>query len=214
MAATKPAEQPDTSSGASASVGTLPPLTPGPHRKRLGRVALIATLGGLAFGYDTSVINGALNPMVIELGLTTFTEGVVTSSLLFGAAIGAVSGGQLSDAFGRKRTIIIASVLFFVGAILCVIAPDLSVMVAGRVILGLAVGGASTVVPVYLAELAPFEIRGSLAGRNEMVIVSGQLAAITVNAIIGNIWMDVTGIWRFMLAIEALPAVALFIGML
>ncbi|MDR1265271.1 MAG: sugar porter family MFS transporter [Propionibacteriaceae bacterium] len=192
----------------------LPPMTPGPHRKRLGMVAMIATFGGLAFGYDTSVINGALDPMKMELGLTAFTEGVVTSSLLFGAAIGAICGGRLSDAFGRRRTIIADSTLFFVGALICVAAPNLGVMVAGRIILGLAVGCASTVVPVYLAELAPFEIRGSLAGRNEMVIVSGQLAAFIINAIIGNIWTDVTGIWRYMLAIEALPAAALFIGML
>jgi sugar porter (SP) family MFS transporter len=98
--------------------------------------------------------------------------------------------------------------------LLCVLAPDLAVMVVGRVVLGLAVGGASTVVPVYLAELAPYEIRGSLAGRNELVIVSGQLAAFVVNAVIGNLWGDVGGVWRYMLAIEALPAVALFVGML
>ncbi|MBO0803395.1 MAG: sugar porter family MFS transporter [Nocardiopsaceae bacterium] len=192
----------------------LPPLVPGAHRKRLGVVALVATFGGLLFGYDTSVINGALNPMSVELHLTTFTQGVVTSSLLFGAAVGAITGGRLSDAWGRRKTIILLAVLFFIGALTCVVAPSFGVMVAGRIILGLAVGAASTVVPVFLAELAPFEIRGSLAGRNEMMIVAGQLAAFIVNAIIGDIWGDGGGIWRIMLAVEALPAVALFIGML
>lgn len=192
----------------------LPPLTPGPYRKRLGIVALVATFGGLLFGYDTSVLNGALNPMSLELHLNAFTEGVVTSSLLFGAAIGAIGGGRLSDAWGRRKVIILLSALFFVGALVCVFTPDLTIMVIGRVVLGLAVGGASTIVPVYLAELAPYEIRGSLAGRNELMIVTAQLGAFIINAVIGNIWGEIDGIWRIMLSIEAIPAVALFIGML
>jgi sugar porter (SP) family MFS transporter len=192
----------------------LPPLTDGPHRKRLGLVALTATFGGLLFGYDTGVINGALRPMTTELGLTPITEGIVTSSLLFGAAAGAVGGGRLSDAWGRRKTIVLLAVMFLAGTLACVFSPNFEVMVLGRIILGLAVGGASTVVPVYLAELAPYEIRGSLAGRNELMIVVGQLAAFVINAIIGNVWGDVGGVWRFMLAVAALPAIALFFGML
>lgn len=203
-----------TPSDGGSSTTTLPPLTPGPHQRRLGLVALIATLGGLLFGYDTGVINGALRPMTAELGLTAFTEGVVTSSLLFGAAIGALTIGRLSDALGRRTTIILLSVLFFVGALTCVFTPGFEVLVLGRVLLGLAVGGASTVVPVFLAELAPYEIRGSLSGRNELAIVVGQLAAFVVNAIIGNTLSDFTGVWRIMLAVAAVPAVFLFFGML
>ena len=193
---------------------SLPPLTNGPHRKRLGMVAMVATFGGLLFGYDTGVINGALRPMTADLGLTPITEGIVTSSLLFGAAAGAVGGGKLSDTWGRRKTIILLAILFLVGALSCVFAPNFEVMVVGRVILGLAVGGASSVVPVYLAELAPYEIRGSLAGRNELMIVIGQLAAFVVNAIIGNVWGEFGGVWRIMLAVAAVPAVALFVGML
>jgi major inositol transporter-like SP family MFS transporter len=197
-----------------AHTPTLPPLTNGPHRKRLGMVATVATFGGLLFGYDTGVINGALRPMTADLGLTPITEGIVTSSLLFGAAAGAVGGGRLADTWGRRKTIILLAVLFLVGALSCVFAPNFEVMVVGRVILGLAVGGASSVVPVYLAELAPYEIRGSLAGRNELMIVIGQLAAFAVNAIIGNLWSEFGGVWRIMLAVAAVPAVALFFGML
>ncbi|WOF22525.1 sugar porter family MFS transporter [Microbacterium betulae] len=203
-----------TSTSSEGSSTTLPPLVPGPHRKRLGTVALIATFGGLLFGYDTGVINGALLPMTEELGLTSFTEGVVTSSLLFGAAAGAMLGGRISDGWGRRKTIIALAVLFFVGTLTCVFAPSFGVIVVGRVLLGLAVGGASTVVPVFLAELAPYEIRGSLSGRNELMIVIGQLAAFVVNAVIGNVLGHLDGVWRIMLAICALPAIALFVGML
>jgi MFS transporter, SP family, major inositol transporter len=193
---------------------TLPPLTPGPHRKRLGFVALIATFGGLLFGYDTGVINGALIPMSEELGLSSFTEGIATSSLIFAAAVGAMLGGRLSDGWGRRKTIILLAVLFFVGTVVVVVTPGLWVLVTGRILLGLAVGGASTVVPVFLAELAPYEIRGSLAGRNELMIVTGQLVAFVVNAIIGNLFGHIDGVWRIMFAICAIPAIALFIGML
>lgn len=193
---------------------SLPPLTNGPYRRRLGIVALIATIGGLLFGYDTGVINGALLPMKEELGLTELTEGVVTSSLLFGAAVGAFLGGRISDGWGRRRTILLLSLTFLVGTTLCVFAPGFGIMVTGRVVLGLAVGGASTVVPVYLAELAPFEIRGSLAGRNEVMIAVGAFAAFAVNAVIGNVWGHIDGVWRIMLAVCAIPAVALFFGML
>lgn len=201
-----------TSAGAPAS--DLPPLTAGAYRKRLTVVALVATIGGLLFGYDTGVINGALRPMTDELGLTPLTAGVVTSSLLFGAAVGAFLGGRISDGIGRRRTIIALSLAFLLGTIVVVVAPNFGVMVVGRVILGIAVGGASTVVPVYLAELAPFEIRGSLAGRNEVMIAVGAFAAFLVNAIIGNVWGHIDGVWRVMLAVCALPAIALFIGML
>ena len=196
------------------AAATLPPLTSGPHRKRLGLISVVACFGGLLFGYDTGVINGALRPMSEELGLTPFTEGVVTSSLVFAAAVGALSGGRLSDAWGRRKTILLLAVLFFVGTLVVVLTPNYEILVLGRVLLGLAVGGASAVVPVFLAEMAPYEIRGSIAGRNEVAIVIGQLSAFVINAIIGNVFSDVTGVWRIMFAICALPAVALFIGML
>ncbi len=193
---------------------SLPPLTPGPHGRRLGVISIVACFGGLLFGYDTGVINGALRPMSAELGLDPLTEGIVTSSLVFAAAVGALVGGRLSDRFGRRRLIVALAVLFILGTVVLVAAPGFGVLVAGRILLGLAVGGASTVVPVYLAELAPFEIRGSISGRNELAIVSGQLAAFAVNAIIGSALGHIDGVWRIMFAVCALPALALFVGML
>ncbi|RBY83609.1 MFS transporter [Geodermatophilus sp. TF02-6] len=193
---------------------TLPPLTAGPHQRRLDLIAVVATFGGLLFGYDTGVINGALEPMKEDLGLTPVTEGLVTASLLVGAAIGAVVGGRINDTIGRKKTLTILAVLFFVGTLGCVFAPNLGVMMPARAVLGLAVGGASVTVPVYLAELAPTERRGSLAGRNELAIVVGQMLAFIINAIIGSVWGEHAGVWRYMLAVAAVPAVALFVGMM
>lgn len=192
----------------------LPPLTPGPYRKHLGMISIVACFGGLLFGYDTGVINGALRPMAAELGMTEFTEGVATSSLVFAAAFGAFFGGRVSDAKGRRSAIIMLAILFFLGTLFVVFTPNFGVLVVGRVLLGLAVGGASTVVPVYLAELAPYEIRGSITGRNEVAIVIGQLSAFVVNAILGNTLGHLDGVWRIMFAVCALPAIGLFVGML
>jgi MFS transporter, SP family, major inositol transporter len=192
----------------------LPPLMAGPHQRRLDLIAIVATFGGLLFGYDTGVINGALEPMKADLGLTATGEGLVTSTLLLGAAIGALVCGKLNDTLGRKRTLVILAVLFFVGTLGGVFAPSLEMMIPSRVILGFAVGGASVTVPVYLAELAPTERRGSLAGRGELAIVIGQMLAFIMNAIIGNVWGEHEGVWRYMLAVAALPAIALFVGMM
>ncbi len=192
----------------------LPPLGQGAHTRRLGVIALVATFGGLLFGYDTGVINGALDPMSRELGMDNTIQGWVTGSLAFAAALGAMVTGRISDAIGRRRTIIGLSILFIAGALACVFTPSIAVLLMGRTMLGLAVGGASAVVPVFLAELAPYEIRGSLSGRNELMVVGGQLAAFIVNAIIGNLWGEHDSVWRWMFAVCALPALALFIGML
>ncbi|MGB3764012.1 MAG: sugar porter family MFS transporter [Ornithinimicrobium sp.] len=192
----------------------LPADTPGPHSKRLGMVAVIATFGGLLFGYDTGVINGALVPLQRDLGLTAFTEGFVVSILIFGAAIGALVGGQLSDKYGRRHNILMLAGIFVIGTLGCVLAPSWQVLGLFRFILGLAVGGASATVPVYLAEVAPFEKRGSMVTRNEVMIVSGQFAAFVINAVIFQIWGENDNVWRFMLLVAVLPAFVLFFGML
>ncbi|MFC0672527.1 sugar porter family MFS transporter [Brachybacterium hainanense] len=203
----------------------LPPLGTGPFRSRLAQITVIACFGGLLFGYDTGVANGAEGPMQIELGLSDLQIGFVISALVFAAAIGAFVGGTVSDRIGRRRSILIMSGLFLAGALLVVLspagpqlgefyAPGYALLIAGRILLGLAVGAASSVVPVYLAELAPFEIRGSIAGRNEFAIVTGQLAAFVVNYVIFATLGHLDGIWRIMFAVCCLPAIALFVGML
>lgn len=201
-------------SGEGKSLVDLPPDTKGPHTTRLGIIAVVATFGGLLFGYDTGVVNGALEPLTHDFGLTPRTEGLVVSFLTIGAAFGAVIGGRLSDAFGRRSNILLLACFFIVGTLACALSPNWQFLAGARFFLGLAVGAASTTVPVYLAELAPFERRGSLVTRNEVMIVVGQFAAFVINAVIFNVWGEHEGVWRFMLAVAVLPAIALLIGML
>ncbi|MBD1383541.1 sugar porter family MFS transporter [Metabacillus arenae] len=180
----------------------------------LSTIIIISTLGGLLFGYDTGVINGALPFMSESLGLNSFTEGLVASSLLLGAALGAVFGGRLSDYNGRRKNILYLALLFFISTIGCTLSPNVTVMVIFRFLLGLAVGGASVTVPTYLAEISPAERRGRMVTQNELMIVTGQLSAFVINAILGNVMSGDEHVWRYMLAIAALPAVFLFLGMI
>lgn len=187
---------------------------PTPARSSLALITTIATFGGLLFGYDTGVINGALLYMSRELHLTAADQGLITSTLLFGAALGALLGGRIADALGRRRAILIIAVIFILGTVTCSLAPDRTALSVFRFILGLAVGGASVVVPTYLAEIAPAERRGRTITLNELMIVSGQLLAFAINAAIGASLGDHFGIWRWMLAVAVVPALVLFVGML
>lgn len=184
-------------------------------RRYLKKISIISTFGGLLFGYDSGVINGALTYMKRkdQLNLTPLTEGIVTSSLLIGAAFGSILGGHLSDKFGRRTIIRVLSIIFFFGALGCAFSPNASVMIACRFVLGLAVGGASVIVPTFLAEMAPTHLRGSIVAQDQLMIVTGQLLAYVFNAILGNLIGD-PGVWRYMLTVASIPAVILWFGML
>ncbi len=178
----------------------------------LVKLTVISTLGGLLFGYDTGVISGALPSLRDDLALSSLQEATVVSSLLFGAMIGALIGGKLADKLGRKGSLRVCAVLFLVGALASAISPNYPFMVGARLVLGIAVGAAAATVPLYLAEMAPAHRRGRMVTINELMIVSGQMLAFLMNAIINSLFGS-PDVWRWMLAVAAIPAVALLVGL-
>ncbi|MFG3117646.1 sugar porter family MFS transporter [Streptomyces sp. NPDC048197] len=177
-------------------------------RRFIVGIAAIAALGGALFGYDTGVISGALPFMEAHFGLTSLGEGVITSALLIGAAFGSLIGGRMSDALGRRNALLWAGAVFIGGAVAVALSPTVPFMTVARFVLGLAVGSASVITPLYLSEVAPVHIRGRLVSFNSLMIVSGQLLAYLLNAVLAQ-WAA----WRWMLGLAALPAVALFAGL-
>jgi SP family sugar:H+ symporter-like MFS transporter len=172
-------------------------------------IYFFGALGGLLFGYDTGVISGALLFIPDDFKLTPFLQGAIVAALLLGAMIGAAVAGRLSDRLGRKQLIVAAAVVFTIGSLLAALAPSVAVLIAARFIIGLAVGSAALVVPLYLAEIAPTEVRGAIASLNQLMIVAGILAAFVVNAILAS-----SGDWRLMLGLAAVPSLILLVGML
>lgn len=183
-------------------------------RKFLKKISILATFGSLLFGYDSGVINGSLSFMSRpdQLNLTPLTEGLVTSSLLLGAAVGAILWGRFADKYGRKKILRILAVIFFFSTIGCAVSPNAQIIIVCRFIVGLGVGGVSVVVPTLLAEMAPTKIRGSVVCQDQLMIVTGQLLAYVFNSILGNISNN-PGIWRYMITLASIPAVVLWIGM-
>lgn len=185
-------------------------------RRLIFITVLVATMGALAFGYDTGIIAGALPFMTLPpdqggLGLNAYTEGLVTAALIVGAAFGSLAAGYLADRYGRRTTLRLLSILFVVGALGTAVAPSVELMVVARFVLGLAVGGGSATVPVFIAEIAGPKRRGRLVSRNELMIVSGQLLAYVLSALLAWLVHD-NGIWRYMLAIAMVPGILLFAG--
>ncbi|WP_373702746.1 sugar porter family MFS transporter [Weissella soli] len=181
-----------------------------------GFIYFFGAFGGILFGYDIGVMTGALpflqkdwpavqNPTVIAW---------ITSSLMLGAIVGGALAGQLSDKLGRRRMILISSAVFGIGAIMAGLSPDNGVawLLVARVLLGLAVGAASALVPSYMSEMAPAEKRGSLSGLNQLMIVSGMLISYIMDYLLQELPEGLS--WRLMLGLAAVPAVILFFGVL
>ena len=189
-------------------------LSPSSHKTFLARLTVVATLGGLLFGFDTGVISGALLYMRTDLGLSSVQEALVVTVLLFpGCTVGALVGGPLADRIGRKRTLLLCSVVFTIGAIGCALAPGATTLMIARVILGFGVGCASVTCPIYLAEMAPADRRPRMVTINELMIVTGLFLSFTTNLVFDQLIHD-PHVWRYMLGVAIVPAIALFAGML
>ncbi|MDK4128994.1 sugar porter family MFS transporter [Staphylococcus pseudintermedius] len=172
-------------------------------------IFFIGALGGLLYGYDMGVISGALLYLKDDIPLNAYTEGLVVSSMLVGAIVGAGLTGPLSEKLGRRRLVFMISIVFIIGALILALAPTMEILVLGRVIIGLAVGGSTAIVPVYLSELAPTDARGSLSSLNQLMITIGILASYLVN----YAFAPIEG-WRWMLGLAVVPSVILMIGVI
>lgn len=175
-----------------------------------GFIYTFGGLGGLLFGYDIASVSGAILFIQKQLNLGPWQQGMVVSSVLIGAIIGALGTSRFLDTYGRRRLLIWAAVIFFIGAITSGLAPNYEILIVTRVILGLGVGITSALVPAYLHELAPKEVHGAVATIWQLMIMIGILLAYILNYTFAHMY---TG-WRWMLGFAALPAAILFFGAL
>lgn len=172
-------------------------------------VAIVASLGGLLSGYDTGVISGALLFINETWILPDTLQGFLVSSVLIGAVIGAATNGVLADMFGRKKIILATALIFILGSIMCAFAPNVYVLIASRIFVGFAVGIVNFVVPLYLSEISPKNLRGTLVSLYQWAITSGILFSYFINAAFAQHVYN----WRLMLFAGVLPGLVLFVGM-
>lgn len=172
-------------------------------------VAIIASLGGLLSGYDTGVISGALLFINESWDLADTVQGLLVSSVLIGAVIGAATNGILADLFGRKKIIMATAVIFILGSILCAFAPNIYVLIISRIFVGFAVGIVNFVVPLYLSEISPKQLRGTLVSLYQWAITAGILFSYFINAVFAQAVYN----WRWMLFAGVIPGLILFVGM-
>lgn len=172
-------------------------------------VAIVASLGGLLSGYDTGVISGALLFINETWVLPDTLQGFLVSSVLIGAVIGAATNGVLADMFGRKKIIMATAVIFIIGSIMCAFAPNVYVLIISRIFVGFAVGIVNFVVPLYLSEISPKNLRGTLVSLYQWAITSGILFSYFINAAFAQAVYN----WRWMLFAGVLPGLILFVGM-
>ncbi|KAJ0261028.1 Plastidic glucose transporter 4 [Hirschfeldia incana] len=171
----------------------------------------VACLGAILFGYHLGVVNGALEYLAKDLGIAdnTVLQGWIVSALLAGATVGSFTGGTLADKFGRTRTFQLDAIPLAIGAFLCATAQSVQTMIVGRLLAGIGIGISSAIVPLYISEISPTEIRGALGSVNQLFICIGILTALIAGLPLAAnpLW------WRTMFGVAVIPSVLLAIGM-
>jgi SP family arabinose:H+ symporter-like MFS transporter len=175
------------------------------------RLSTIAAISGFLFGFDTAVINGVLLFFRKQFALTSLQTEIAASALLLGCLIGAASASLLGDRYGRKKSLILAALLFAISALGSASANSVNLFAIARLAGGLAIGLASALTPVYIAEIAPAKNRGKLVSLNQLAIVIGILFAYLVNWELAKLGASS---WRWMLGIAAVPSLGFFLGLL
>lgn len=171
-------------------------------------LTVLASIGGLLFGYDTGIISGALVMLDKDFYLNDVDRELIVSLTVIGALGSAAFGGYFGDHYGRKPVVIVSSITFTVGAVMMASAQSLGSLLLGRFVVGLGVGSASMIVPVYLAECAPSEHRGAMVTCMNVALTFGQL----ISCVIAGVFSTTKEGWRYMLGIAAIPAVVQLLG--
>lgn len=179
-------------------------------RRNVMITAATAGLAGILFGYDTGIIAGALLSITPDFGLTSFQSGAVVGAVPIGAVFGAWFASRGADLYGRRKLILISAVIFMVGALASAAAGRFWELGLARFAIGIGIGVASAVAPIYISEIAPAAIRGRLVTFFQLAVTLGILVAYLV----GLAFTDVSGDWRWMLGLGAVPALALLVGVL
>lgn len=179
-------------------------------------ICITVAMGGLLFGFDTAVISGAIQPVKTQFALNAVMEGWLVSSGLAGCIIGVLATGLLSDRIGRKKTIVLAGLMFLLSAIGCALAPSVAILIFSRMLGGIGVGMASVISPMYITEFSDAGKRGRMVSYYQLAITIGILLAYFSNALIvryGQGGFSTTEIWRPMFLVMAVPSI-LFLLML
>ena len=184
-------------------------------------MAVVAAIGGILFGYDTAVISGTTAIVKSQFGLTDMMEGWYVGCALIGSIAGVLVAGSLSDYLGRKLTMLISAALFSISAIGCTVCGSFDGLVAYRIVGGIGIGIVSIVSPIYISEVSPARIRGTLVSLYQLAVTVGFLLAYLANWVIdsngdlsvaGGLWTNIwnSEMWRGMLGSETLPAMLFF----
>lgn len=182
-------------------------------------IVAVATIGGLLFGYDSGAVNGTQDGLKSAFALSDEGLGFTVGSLLIGCTIGATLSGRLADLFGRRNVMMLAAVLFLVGALIQGLAGSQPLFVFARIMGGMAVGAASVLSPAYVSEVAPANIRGRMTTLQQIMIISGLTAAFVVNyylaAAAGKSTSEIAGLpaWRWMYLMQAIPAAVFLVAL-
>jgi SP family arabinose:H+ symporter-like MFS transporter len=171
-------------------------------------ISMVAALGSVMFGFDIAIISGAAPFVQVHFALSELQLGWGVSSLLFGCMIGAIFIGPITDKLGRKRSLISIALIFAVTSILSAIAPSFLLFVIARIVGGLAVGAASMVSPLYIAEASPYAVRGRMVALNQLGITFGIVVSYLINYLLRGIGPNN---WRWMFASGAIPSIAFFV---
>jgi MFS transporter, SP family, sugar:H+ symporter len=191
------------------------------NRSLVALVVMVATIGGFMFGYDSGVINGTQKGIEAAFGLGRLGIGVNVGAILVGSSIGAFGAGRLSDLIGRRNTMMLASILFIVSALVAGAAGSSAVFILARIVGGLGVGAASVTSPVYISEVTPAHVRGRLASIQQVMIISGLTGAFVANFALARfaggstaaLWGGYSA-WRWMFWLQTIPAAIYFVALL